>query len=63
MYFDSDLKGKFTIQAEPINQFVDSWERFVRIKSGEYFFFPSMSVLNYLATLWSVRLRRMDSQY
>ncbi len=43
--------GQFTIQAEPTNQFIDSWERFVTIKGGEYFFFPSMSVLNYLSTI------------
>ncbi|MBX2828776.1 MAG: hypothetical protein KTR22_11470 [Flavobacteriaceae bacterium] len=41
----------FTIQAEPVNQFIDHWERFVTIRGGEYFFFPSISVINYLTTL------------
>ena len=44
-------KGQFTIQAEPTNQFLDDWERFVTIKGGEYFFFPSLTALNYLSTI------------
>jgi Dyp-type peroxidase family len=43
--------GQFTIQAEPTNQFIDNWERFVTIKGGEYFFLPSMTMLNYLTTI------------
>lgn len=44
-------KGQFTIQAEPVNQYVDSWKRFVTIRGGDYFFFPSISVINYLTTI------------
>ena len=44
-------QSQFTIQAEPTNQFLDSWERFVTIKGGEYFFFPSMTAINYLTTI------------
>ena len=44
-------KGQFTIQAEPVNQYIDNWKRFVTIKGGEYFFFPSLSVINYLTTI------------
>ena len=46
-------KGQFTIQAEPANQFIDleDWKRFITVKGGQYFFFPSMTVLNYLTTI------------
>ena len=44
-------QSQFTIQAEPTNQYLDSWERFVTIKGGEYFFFPSMTAINYLTTI------------
>ena len=47
----NNAKGQFTIQAEPTNQFIDNWEQFVTIKGGEYFFLPSMTVLNYLTTI------------
>lgn len=42
---------QFTIQAEPVNKFIDGWERFVTIRGGQYFFFPSISVINYLTTI------------
>ena len=41
----------FTIQAEPTNQYVDELKQFVTIKGGEYFFFPSLSTIQYLTTL------------
>lgn len=44
-------KTQFTIQKDVANESVDGWEQFVSIKGGEYFFFPSMSVIKYLATL------------
>jgi len=44
-------KGQFTIQAEPVNQYIDNWKRFVTIRGGEYFFFPSLTVINYLTTI------------
>lgn len=43
--------NQFTIQAEPVNQFVTELERFVTIKGGEYFFFPGLATINYLTTL------------
>ena len=42
---------QFTIQKEPINQFVDGIEQFVTVKGGAYYFLPSISSLNYLTTL------------
>lgn len=47
----NNKKGQFTIQAEPVNQYLDNWKRFVTIRGGEYFFFPSISVINYLTTI------------
>ena len=44
-------KGQFTIQADPVNEFVDNWKPFVTIRGGEYFFFPSITVINYLTTI------------
>ena len=54
----SNDKIEATIQALPTNKFVETnyseekgWERFVTIRGGQYFFMPSISVLNYLTTL------------
>ncbi|MBL4604565.1 MAG: Dyp-type peroxidase [Flavobacteriaceae bacterium] len=44
-------KRQFTIQAEPVNKYIDDWKRFVTIRGGEYYFFPSISVINYLTTI------------
>jgi deferrochelatase/peroxidase EfeB len=41
----------FTVQAEPVNEFVNGIPQFVTIKGGAYFFFPGISALRYLATL------------
>lgn len=43
--------NQFTIQAEPVNQFVEELERFVTIKGGEYFFFPGLKAIQYLTTI------------
>lgn len=43
--------GQFTVQAEPVNEFVDGLEPFITIRGGEYFFVPSLSALQYLSTL------------
>lgn len=43
--------GQFTVQAEPVNQFVDGLQPFITIRGGEYFFVPSLSALQYLSTL------------
>lgn len=42
---------RFTVQAQPANKFYEGWERFTTIKGGEYFFMPSLTVLNYLTTI------------
>ena len=45
------INSQFTVQAEPVNKFYDGWEPFVNIKGGSYFFFPSISALNFLTTI------------
>ena len=48
----SEVHGnKMTIQAAPTNIFRSEKERFVTIKGGEYFFFPSLTAIEYLTTL------------
>ena len=44
-------QGQFTVQAEPVNQYYGNWKRFVTIRGGAYFFFPSISVINFLTTI------------
>jgi Dyp-type peroxidase family len=41
----------FTIQAEPVNKYVTGLKRFVTVRGGAYFFFPSVTTINYLSTL------------
>lgn len=43
--------SQFTVQDEPVNQFVDNVTPFVTIRGGEYFFMPSISGLHYIASL------------
>jgi deferrochelatase/peroxidase EfeB len=45
------LPQNFTIQACPVNKTVSGLQRFVTIKGGAYFFFPSITAIRYLATL------------
>jgi len=45
------LPQNFTIQACPVNKTVTGLKRFVTIKGGGYFFFPSITAIRYLATL------------
>jgi Dyp-type peroxidase family len=47
----NNADGQFTIQNDPVNEFVDDWKPFVNIKGGAYYFFPSISVINYLTTI------------
>lgn len=44
-------KSQFTIQAEPVNEYIDDVKPFVTIRGGEYFFFPGIAALHYLTTL------------
>lgn len=41
----------FTIQEEPVSKCIEGIQRFVTIKGGAYFFYPSLTALRYLATL------------
>lgn len=47
----NNASRQFTVQNTPVNDFVDIAEPFVTIKGGSYYFFPSISVLNYLTTI------------
>lgn len=47
----NQAERQFTIQAKPVNKFIGDWETFVNIKGGAYFFFPSISAINYLTTI------------
>ncbi len=41
----------FTIQGNPVSRTVQNLERFIRVKGGAYFFFPSVTAIRYIATL------------
>ena len=41
----------FTIQSCPVNKTITGLERFVTIRGGAYFFFPSITAIRYLATI------------
>lgn len=41
----------FTIQGEPYNKTIKNLKRFVTIKGGAYFFFPSITTVRYLCSL------------
>ena len=45
------ITQNFTVQDNPINKTVTELPRFVTIKGGAYFFFPSITALKYLATI------------
>lgn len=45
------LQQNFTIPQEPVSKMVTNLQRFVKIKGGAYFFFPSITAIRYLATL------------
>lgn len=47
----SNYEQNFTIQQEPVSKVITGLPRFVRIRGGAYFFFPSVTALRYLATL------------
>lgn len=51
---EKPVKGQeqnFTIQGKPINTTVKGLKRFVTIKGGAYFFFPSITTIRYLCSL------------
>ncbi len=47
----TNKERKFTLQSSPVNEFINVNERFVTIKGGGYFFFPSITALRYLSTI------------
>jgi len=42
---------KFTIQNNPVDEYHVGWDRFVTIRGGSYYFFPSISAIKYLTTV------------
>lgn len=42
---------QFTIQGEPYNKTVKNLKRFITIRGGAYFFFPSITTIRYLCSL------------
>ena len=45
------LEQVFTIPSQPVNKYITGMQRFVTVKGGGYFFFPSLTVVKYLATI------------
>lgn len=41
----------FTIQQEPVSKCITGLQRFIQVKGGAYFFFPSITAIRYLATI------------
>ena len=41
----------FTIQCEPVNKSITGLQRFITTKGGAYFFFPSLTAIEYLSTI------------
>jgi Dyp-type peroxidase family len=48
---NNELVQNFTVQAIPVNKCINNLQRFVTIKGGAYFFFPSINAINFLASL------------
>jgi Dyp-type peroxidase family len=47
----TDIQQNFTIPQETVNKVVPNLERFITVKGGAYFFFPSVTVLKFLGTI------------
>lgn len=45
------VKQVFTVPGIPVNKYVTGMQRFVHVRGGAYFFFPSLTTIRYLATL------------
>ena len=41
----------FTIQQEPVSKCITGIPRFIQVRGGAYFFFPSLTAIRYLATI------------
>ncbi len=48
---EEDTQQVFTIPATPVNKYVTGLQRFVTVKGGAYFFFPSLNTVKFLGTL------------
>lgn len=48
---DHDQPQNFTIQQYPVSKCITGLQRFIKVKGGAYFFFPSVTALRYLSTL------------
>ena len=46
-----ETKQVFTIQQKPVSKCIDGLQRFVRIRGGAYFFYPSLNAIRYIASL------------
>jgi Dyp-type peroxidase family len=46
-----DVKQNFTIPQQTVNKVIPDLQRFITVKGGAYFFFPSVSVLKFLGTI------------
>ncbi|XOV66332.1 MAG: Dyp-type peroxidase [Fluviicola sp.] len=44
-------RGQFTVQNKPVHEYYEGWEQYVTIHGGSYYFFPSLTTLNYLTTI------------
>lgn len=50
-YPAAGVKQNFTIPQKTVNKVIPDLQRFVTVKGGAYFFFPSVTVLKFLATV------------
>lgn len=48
---EEEQTQQFTIQGEPTNKTIKDLKRFITIKGGAYFFFPSITSIRYLCTI------------
>ncbi|MFN0276289.1 MAG: Dyp-type peroxidase [Chitinophagales bacterium] len=48
---DHGQEQNFTIQSCPVNKTIKGLQRFVTIRGGAYFFFPSITVIRYISSL------------
>jgi Dyp-type peroxidase family len=48
---DHRQEQNFTIQSCPVNKTIKGLQRFVTIRGGAYFFFPSITVIRYISSL------------
>ncbi len=44
-------KRQFTVENSPVKEYYSGWDQFVTIKGGAYYFFPSITALNYITTI------------